>query len=65
MNVENSLDVKSYCSRKLWEILTLEKSNPHTYQQQINITEELIARKHYLVQLEHYMPKLHDLNRPH
>lgn len=65
MNVENNLDVKSLCSRKLWEMLALEGQHADNYQQQIQITQELVTRRHYLREIEQYMPVLHSAIRHH
>jgi hypothetical protein len=58
MNVENSLDVKSLCSRKLWEMLVLNGHYSGNYQQQLKITQELVSRRHYLREIKQHMPVL-------
>ena len=59
MNVENNLDVKSLCSRKLWEMLALNGLDSNNYQQQLQITQELVVRRHYLREIKQHMPVLH------
>ncbi|MEH6558558.1 MAG: hypothetical protein V7459_09410 [Oceanicoccus sp.] len=58
MNVENSLDVKNLCSRKLWEILALSEHQADNYPQRLQITQELVTRKHYLREIKQHMPVL-------
>lgn len=51
-NLNNSLDIKGLCSRKLWEMLTTDEINEQDSQTIDSITNELLERKHYLTELE-------------
>ncbi len=48
MNVENSLDVKNLCSRKLWEIFSQSKPSAIDVVDLTKITHELLVRRHNL-----------------
>ena len=46
---ENTIDIDNLCSRKLWEILTVEQQLDRLEQQ--TIEQELLARRHYIPEL--------------
>ena len=51
-NLNNSIEIKGLCSRKLWELLTAEDVSEKNTQTMDSITNELLERKHYLLELE-------------
>lgn len=50
-NINSRLDVKNLCSRKLFELLTIEDYQYLSRQQQRTVQQELEARRHYLEEL--------------
>jgi hypothetical protein len=59
MQTDRNIDVTNLCSRKLWEILTIEQQQNLSYQQKHQIEQELIARQHYLQELAKLRQQLH------
>ena len=57
MNTEQHIDINNLCSRKLWEILTLNV--PIHNQQKTHIVQELITRRHYTTELENWRQQAH------
>ena len=57
MNTEQHIDINNLCSRKLWEILTLNL--PAHHQQKNHIEQELITRSHYTNELESWRQQSH------
>ena len=57
MNTEQHIDINNLCSRKLWEILTLNL--PAHHQQKNHIAQELITRSHYTNELESWRQQSH------
>ncbi len=49
---QENIDVKNLCSRKLWELININSpSRVKSYQFKL-IENELVARRHYLQELE-------------
>lgn len=53
------LDVKNLCSRKLWEILQSEQSQPLDLEQKNTVIKELIMRRHYIKELAKLNQQIH------
>jgi hypothetical protein len=56
---ETQLDVKNLCSRKLWEILLIDKQQPLSGSQRTLVEQELITRQHYIRELKSLRINLH------
>lgn len=50
-NIQPAIDVKNLCSRKLFEMLSIEEELGLTRQQMKSVEAELVARQHYLTEL--------------
>jgi hypothetical protein len=59
MQTDRNIDVTNLCSRKLWEILTVDQLQTLSYQQKHQIEQELITRQHYLQELAKLRQQLH------
>ena len=47
LNATTAIDVKNLCSRKLFELLSVEEEGALSQQQQQSVEQELILRQHY------------------
>ena len=54
--LNQQLDVKNLCSRKLMELLTTHSYQPQqlTASERNSVLQELLTRRHYLVELEQF-----------
>ncbi len=56
-NTDNKIDINNLCSRKLWEILTINQ-RLNRLEQQI-IEQELVTRQHYIPELSTWRQQAH------
>ncbi len=57
--MQSTIDVKNLCSRKLWELLATEYPTPLNKQETTHIEQELIARQHYMKELNKWRQQSH------